>query len=162
MWKEMVRFVETLQRYPAKKCEICNWIKRTFRHRGGQCSSLYSQYIFRLYLQKWRGCFVNTLHKAGNHSKHYSCHLIVESFSEQVNLKKQITTTFCTNLSKKETRSIYGNVAWQWLQKLYKSNSFWFQNHSLSFIVKNYALLSATSVLSPSPMAYNTTVPWTS
>ena len=31
------------------------------------------------------------------------------------------------------------------------------QNHSLAFIHKNKALLSATSILSRSPMAYNTT-----
>ena len=38
-----------------------------------------------------------------------------------------------------------------------KSNSQQLQNPSLSFIVKNSSLFSATSVLSFSPMAYNTT-----
>ena len=31
------------------------------------------------------------------------------------------------------------------------------QNHSLTFVHKNHSLLSATSILSRSPMAYNTT-----
>ena len=34
-----------------------------------------------------------------------------------------------------------------------KSNSFTLQNHSLSFFFRKYSLLSATSVLSPSPVA---------
>ena len=38
-----------------------------------------------------------------------------------------------------------------------KSNSFYLLNHSLSFKVRNSSLLSAASVLSHSPMAYNTT-----
>ena len=32
--------------------------------------------------------------EAGIYLKHYSCHLIVESFSEQVNLKTKILTHF--------------------------------------------------------------------
>ena len=39
----------------------------------------------------------------------------------------------------------------------YISNEMQLQNHSLSFIVRNFSLPSATSILSRSPMAYNTT-----
>ena len=39
----------------------------------------------------------------------------------------------------------------------YISNEMQFQSHSLLFIHKNKSLLSATSLLSCSPMAYNTT-----
>ena len=41
----------------------------------------------------------------------------------------------------------------------YISNEMHLQNHSLTFIHKNKSLLSATSILSRSPMAYNTTAP---
>ena len=40
----------------------------------------------------------------------------------------------------------------------YISNEMLLQNHSLTFIHKNKSILSATSVLSRSPMAYNTTL----
>ena len=39
----------------------------------------------------------------------------------------------------------------------YISNDMELQNHSLSFILKNKSILSATSILSRSPIAYNTT-----
>ena len=39
----------------------------------------------------------------------------------------------------------------------YISNEMQLQNHSLTFFHKNKSLLSATSILSRSPMAYNTT-----
>ena len=39
----------------------------------------------------------------------------------------------------------------------YISNKKQLQNHSLTFILKNNSLLSATSILSRSPMGYNTT-----
>ena len=39
----------------------------------------------------------------------------------------------------------------------HKSNEMQLQNHSLAFFHKNKSFLSATSVLSRSPMAYNTT-----
>ena len=41
-------------------------------------------------------------------------------------------------------------------KKAYKSKSFQVQNQSLRFIVKIYSLPSATSTLSHSPMAFNT------
>ena len=40
----------------------------------------------------------------------------------------------------------------------YISNEMQFQNHYLTFFHKNKALPSATSIVSRSPMAYNTTV----
>ena len=40
----------------------------------------------------------------------------------------------------------------------YVSNELQLLNHSLSFVVRNYSLLSATNILYRSPMAYNTTV----
>ena len=68
---------------------------------------------------------------------------------------------------------IYGNVTWQWPKKrnlliwkchvtrtkrdAYISNEMQLQNHSLTFIHKNKSVLSTTSILSRSPMAYNTT-----
>ena len=39
----------------------------------------------------------------------------------------------------------------------YISNKMQLQNHSLTFIHKNKSLLPATSIISRSPMAYNTT-----
>ena len=39
----------------------------------------------------------------------------------------------------------------------YINNEMQLQNHSLTFIHKNKSLLSATSILSRSPMAYSTT-----
>ena len=42
-------------------------------------------------------------------------------------------------------------------KKAYKSNSFYLVKLSLSLNVRDSSLFSATSVLSPSPMAYNTT-----
>ena len=39
----------------------------------------------------------------------------------------------------------------------YKNNEIQFQNHSLTFIHKNKSLVSATSIISCSPMADNTT-----
>ena len=43
-------------------------------------------------------------------------------------------------------------------KRAYISNEIQLQNHSLTFFHKNKSLLSATSILSRSPMAYNTTV----
>ena len=90
-----------------------------------------------------------------------------------MNLEIRDTSTFCTYLTKKERGSIYanvtwqlpkkewisfyGNVTWQWPRNdAYISNEMQLQNHSLAFIQKNESLLSATSILSCSPMAYNT------
>ena len=42
----------------------------------------------------------------------------------------------------------------------YISSEFQLQIHSLTFIPKNKSLLSATSILSRSPMVYSTTVSW--
>ena len=42
-------------------------------------------------------------------------------------------------------------------KEAYKSNKMLLQNHSLTFLHKNKSFLSATSILSRSPIAYNTT-----
>ena len=48
----------------SKKCDICNWLKSTFWHRVGQCSTLCSQNIFRMYSRKRKGCLLNNLRKS--------------------------------------------------------------------------------------------------
>ena len=61
-------------------------------------------------------------------------------------------------MTKKERISLYGNVKWQSATKIsYISNQLQLLNQSLSFIVRNYSLHSAASILFRSPRAYITT-----
>ena len=84
---------------------------------------------------------------------------------------KQISIIFCTNLSKRfhtwkchvtmtEKKKIFPHVEMSRdndrIRSVYKQQ-FTVRTHSLTFIQKNKSLLPASSVLSRSPMAYNTT-----
>ena len=57
---------------------------------------------FCMYLQKNKSCFSKTSPKNWESHWPYGCHLVVEAFSEQMNLNKEVTTTFCTNLPKRK------------------------------------------------------------
>ena len=73
----------------------------------------YSQSIFLACLQKKETVFrIICIKKAGNHLYNYSCHLIFESFSEQMNLKKKIWLLFVQTYQK--IVFTYGTVTWQW------------------------------------------------
>ena len=99
--------------------------------------------------------------------------MTVASFSEQMNLKNKILQLFVQTGQKGKKFHI-----WKWRvtmtekgkslliwkchvtmtkKNAYISNEMQLQNHSLTFIDKNKSLLSATSILPRSPMAYNTT-----
>ena len=111
--------------------------------------------------------------KAGNHLTHYSCHLIVASSSEQMNLKNKIVLLFVQTYRKGKrilfwkchltmTKKGKNLLIWKSLVTItkkdtYISNEMQFHNHSLTFFHYNQSLLSVTSILSRSPMAYNTT-----
>ena len=57
-----------------------------------------------------------------------------------------------------ERISLYGKVTWQWPKKdAYIANEMQLQKQSSTFSHKNKSLPTATSILSRSPMAYNTT-----
>ena len=165
--------VVTLKSYPTIKCDICNWVKSTFWHRGGQCSTLRSQYFFLTFLQKRKGSFLNTLRKIWESlvaiQLPSDCGVVFWSNESE----KQDTITFCTILPKKERSSIYGHVRWQWPQAesislfgnvtwqwlkndAYISTKMQLQNHSLIFLHKNKTFRSPTSILSRSLKAYNT------
>ena len=49
--------------------------------------------------------------------EHYSCYLIVESFSEQMNMKNMVLLLFVQNLPEKERSSLIGHVKLQWPKK---------------------------------------------
>ena len=88
--------------------------------------------------------------------------------------EKQDTITICTSLPKKEDvpyvetsrdkgrkekESTYMEMSRTMTEKdAYISNDMQLQNQSSNFVLKNKSLLSATGILSCSPMAYNTTV----
>ena len=134
-------FCSSFSTLPNKNCDICNWVKSTFRHQDAQCSILCSQNNFRMSLQK-KGCFLNTLNKSWESLVTLQlppdCWVVFWTNEPA----KENTTIFCTNLPKMERSSIsgngkwqlpkkdwislYGNVKWQWLRKTYKSNSFQF------------------------------------
>ena len=149
--------------------------RSTFPHRAGPCSTLSWHYVFPMFLQKWKGCFfLNILQESWEllvASRLPSDCWVVFWTNES---EKQSTTNFCTHPQKKEKMfniwkcyvtmtkkrkdSPYreksrGNDE----KKVYESNSLQRLNHSSSFNVKNHSLLSATKVLSLSPMGYNTT-----
>ena len=94
--------VAVLQRFPTKNCDICLWAKSTSRHRGGQCSSFCSQFMFCFYLLNWNVFFWKTLR--GSWKSIVTLQLPSDCwfvFWTNEN-EKQNTTTFRTNLLKKE------------------------------------------------------------
>ena len=101
--------------------------------------------------------------------------MIVASFSEQTNWKNKILLLFVQTYQKKGkkfliwkyhlTKSKEGKNLLIWKSHVtmtkrnaYINNETQLRNLSLTFFHKNKSLLSATSILSSSPMAYNTTV----
>ena len=111
--------------------------------------------------------------KAENHLHRYSCHVIVASFSEQLKLKNKILLLFVQTYQKGKRFHIWkchvtmtekGRNLLIWKSQVtrtkndaYISYDMQLQNQCLTCIHKNKSLLSATSILSRSPMAYNTT-----
>ena len=89
----------------ALQYDFLNWLKTKFRHRGGQCSNLSSQYTFRTFLLKWKCCFLNTLHISWESVVASQLPFGCRDVSWTNESRKQITTTFCTNLPRKETGS---------------------------------------------------------
>ena len=95
------------------------------------------------------------------------------SFSEQMNLKNKVLLSFVPTYQKKKDvpymemsrdkdqklkESLCMEMSRENDQKIaYIRNDMQLQTRSLTFIHKNKSLLSATSILSRSPMAYNTT-----
>ena len=88
---------------------------------------------------------------------HYSCHLIVVSFSEKMNLKNKILLHFVQTCKKGKWLNIWKCHVTMTRNDAYISNKMQLQTHSLTFFHKNKSFLSATSILSRSPMVYNTT-----
>ena len=118
------------------------------------------QKSFQMCLQKWKGCFLNTLHK--NRESLVALQLPSDCW---VIYWKTSSYYFSNKPTKKERGSLDKNVTWQgpnverfflyanliWKcdlimikKEAYKSISFWLLNHCLSFIVKNYSLTSFT------------------
>ena len=124
-------------------------------------------------LPKQRVCFLNNLYESWESlvSLHLpsDCCVVFRTNESEI----QDTITFCTNLPKKERSSIQGNVSDNDQKRkespylemsrdndqkhAYMSNKMQLQNHSLTFIQKHQKVLSATSILSRSTMAYDTT-----
>ena len=81
-------FVATPQHHQAVKYDNCTWIESTSCHRGGQNSSLYSQSIFIMRLQK-KVPFRALCNKIRSHFQPYSCHPTVETVTEHTNMTKK-------------------------------------------------------------------------
>ena len=81
--------IATLQYNPTKKDDIWKWAKITSRHRGEHRSTFCSQYVFCMFLQKQTAVLWKQCKKTGDHYQQYSCHPIVESFSEQLILSSK-------------------------------------------------------------------------
>ena len=86
----------------------------------------------------------------------YSCRLIVVLFSEQMNLKNR-TLLLCVQTYQNKRFHLRKSHVTTTEKHAYISYEMQLQNHSLTLIHKNKSLPSATSNLSRSPMAHNTT-----
>ena len=111
--------------------------------------------------------------EAGNHLKHYCCHLIVESISEQINLKNKKLIFFVQTYRKTKDNPIWkchvtmtkkGKNLFIWKSHVtmtkkdkYINKEMQLQNLFLTFNPKNKTILSASSILFRSPVAHITT-----
>ena len=117
--------------------------KRHIRHRDVKCSSLCSQNVFRMSLQDWRRCSLNTSNKKlGITCSITAAMWLLSRFLNEWIWKK--TATACKNLRKRKTFHIWkrhvtptdkGINLFLWgchvmmsRKEAYKSNSFKFEN----------------------------------
>ena len=88
-WSRMCpNFASVLWNLLIRKYDICNCVSSTSCHRGGQYKSLYWKWFFISVCRK-KPILKENLVKTGYHSQHGSCHLFVETFSDQIVLKNK-------------------------------------------------------------------------
>ena len=91
----------TLQRYPAKTCNINISAKSKSRYLGGQCTTFCTQ-VFLCICRIKVAVFLKFCREAENHFECYSCHLIFQVLSKQSNLKNKVLLLFAQTYQKKK------------------------------------------------------------
>ena len=113
---------------------------------------------FLYYLRKWKAFFESFARKLG-----ITCSITADIWLLSCFLNKLIWKTRYRYFLYKSTKNRKNLLIWRSHVRMtkaeaYRSDSFQLLNHFSPSIVKKCAPLSATSVPSPSPMAYNTPV----